>query len=89
LLPCLCGLIRFALPKPIEELPVYVCICHAVTRTEFDAVVADGATSVDAVGERCGAGTGCGTCVERLSCLISAAGQQFMDSRVDAAAMSA
>jgi bacterioferritin-associated ferredoxin len=68
---------------------VYVCICHAVTRTELDEVVADGATSVDAVGERCGAGTGCGTCVERLACLISTAGQRFAEARLDVTSVSA
>lgn len=67
---------------------MYVCICHAVTRAELDDVVAGGARSVDAVGESCGAGTGCGTCVERLSCLISTAGQRFADARLDAAAVS-
>lgn len=49
---------------------MYVCICHAVTRDEFDAFVADGARTLAAVGERCGAGTGCGSCVERLTCLL-------------------
>jgi bacterioferritin-associated ferredoxin len=68
---------------------VYVCICHAVTRTQLDDVVASGATSVDAVGERCGAGTGCGTCVERLACLISSAGQGLAQSRLDVASVSA
>lgn len=68
---------------------MYVCICHAVTGEELDAVVAGGARSVDAVGERCGAGTGCGTCVERLSCLISSAGHRFAEARLDAAAVSA
>lgn len=67
---------------------MYVCICHAVTRAELDEVVAMGGRSVDAVGEMCGAGTGCGSCVERLSCLISSAGSRFAEVRLDATAVS-
>lgn len=52
---------------------MYACICHAVTTAEVDAVVALGATSVKQVRKATGAGTGCGTCVKRLSCLLAAA----------------
>jgi bacterioferritin-associated ferredoxin len=45
---------------------VYACICHAVTSEELDAVIAAGATDTAAVGEACGAGTGCGSCLDRL-----------------------
>jgi bacterioferritin-associated ferredoxin len=69
---------------------VYVCICHAVTRDEFDRVVEDGARCVDSVGERCGAGTGCGSCRERLAALLSSASTPgFADSRLDAVSASA
>ncbi|MCZ3387510.1 MAG: (2Fe-2S)-binding protein [Actinomycetia bacterium] len=67
---------------------MYVCICHAVTRAELDDVLARGARSLDAVGESCGAGTGCGSCVERLSCLISTAGPRFAEVRLDATSVS-
>ncbi|HUV48544.1 MAG TPA: (2Fe-2S)-binding protein [Actinomycetes bacterium] len=76
--------VRLGSPKLLDfesEGPVYVCICHAVTRDEFDDVVARGAMTVDAVGESCGAGTGCGSCRERLSCLLSATRQQHTVSR--------
>ena len=64
---------------------MYVCICSAVTRDEFDRAVADGARCVDSVGEHCGAGTGCGTCHERLSALLSsAAGSGLGERRLDA-----
>ena len=64
---------------------MYVCICSAVTRDEFDRAVDDGARCIDSVGERCGAGTGCGTCHERLSALLTAAvGQGFGERRLDA-----
>lgn len=68
---------------------MYVCICHAVTRTTFDEVVATGARSVDAVAERCGAGTGCGSCLERLSCLLSTVAPSMTAGRLDAVSASA
>ena len=52
---------------------MYACICHAVTTAEVDAVVALGATSVKQVRKATGAGSACGTCVKRLSCLLAAA----------------
>lgn len=52
---------------------MYACICHAVTTAEVDAAVALGATSVKHVRKATGAGSACGTCVKRLSCLLAAA----------------
>jgi bacterioferritin-associated ferredoxin len=52
---------------------LYACICHAVTTAEVDAAVALGAKSVRQVRKATGAGSGCGTCVKRLSCLLAAA----------------
>ncbi|NLE79810.1 MAG: (2Fe-2S)-binding protein [Rhodococcus sp.] len=46
---------------------MFVCICKAVTEEEVHQHFDDGADNADAVGERCGAGLGCGTCVERLN----------------------
>jgi bacterioferritin-associated ferredoxin len=51
---------------------VYACICHAVSETEVARHIADGANTEEAVGDRCGAGTGCGTCVERICEMIRA-----------------
>lgn len=45
---------------------MFVCICKAVTEEEVHEHVDCGARDVDAIGERCGAGLGCGTCVNRL-----------------------
>jgi len=50
---------------------VYACICHAVTSSEVAAVVAAGATTEAAVGEACGAGTGCGSCLDRICAIIT------------------
>lgn len=49
---------------------MYACICAAVTTTQVQECVRNGALSVDDIGEDCGAGTGCGTCVERLASLL-------------------
>ncbi|MCE9573049.1 MAG: (2Fe-2S)-binding protein [Deltaproteobacteria bacterium] len=44
-----------------------VCSCFATSERDVDATIRDGADSVDAIGERCGAGTGCGACREELA----------------------
>lgn len=51
---------------------MYVCICHAVTDAEVASHVAAGAANEEAVARACGAGTGCGSCVERICAMISA-----------------
>jgi bacterioferritin-associated ferredoxin len=45
---------------------VYVCICHAVTEREVHAHIVGGARSEDEIGLRCGAGTSCGSCLDRI-----------------------
>jgi bacterioferritin-associated ferredoxin len=51
---------------------MYACICHAVTETEVREVISRGAMSEEAVGAACGAGTGCGTCLDRICDMIRA-----------------
>ena len=55
-----------------EELAriVFACICHAVTEDEVTAAVGMGAATVEAVGSVTGAGTGCGSCQDRIEDLI-------------------
>jgi bacterioferritin-associated ferredoxin len=43
-----------------------VCMCFPASERDIDAVIDDGARSVGEIGERCGAGTGCGSCVSEL-----------------------
>ncbi|MFL5362907.1 MAG: bacterioferritin-associated ferredoxin [Myxococcales bacterium] len=43
-----------------------LCICKCITDREIDAVVRSGARTVDAIGDRCGAGTDCGMCREAI-----------------------
>jgi bacterioferritin-associated ferredoxin len=50
-----------------------VCHCHAVSDRQITAAVAEGAHDVDEVGERCGAGTDCFGCHERIEAILSEA----------------
>jgi bacterioferritin-associated ferredoxin len=49
---------------------VYVCICARVRECEVRTAIRCGARNEDAVGDACGAGTGCGMCVGRIEELI-------------------
>jgi bacterioferritin-associated ferredoxin len=51
---------------------MYVCICAAVTEAELRNCIRAGAATVDEVGDACGAGTGCGTCHERIDVFLLA-----------------
>ena len=53
---------------------MYACICHAVTDRELDSVITTGATSQQEVARACGAGTGCGSCVDRICDRLSELG---------------
>lgn len=44
-----------------------VCICARVRESEIREVVRGGAETEDSVGDACGAGTGCGTCLDRIA----------------------
>ena len=46
------------------------CVCSFVSECEVRAVIRRGAHSAEAVGEACGAGTGCGTCLDRIGELL-------------------
>ena len=41
---------------------MFVCLCVPTRERDVDQVIDDGARSVEEIGERCGAGTGCGSC---------------------------
>jgi bacterioferritin-associated ferredoxin len=49
---------------------MYVCICRAVTEAAVRGCIADGARTVKDVVKRCEAGTGCGTCVDKILALL-------------------
>ena len=50
---------------------MFACICAAATESEVRSCVHSGARSVDEIGDVCGAGTGCGSCRERLGVLLA------------------
>lgn len=52
---------------------MYVCICAAVTDTELRACIGAGARTLDDIEDACGAGTGCGTCLDHVNALLAAA----------------
>jgi bacterioferritin-associated ferredoxin len=49
---------------------MYVCICARVREREVRSVIRRGARSEESVGDACGAGTGCGSCLDRICDLI-------------------
>jgi bacterioferritin-associated ferredoxin len=53
---------------------MYVCSCAAVTEDTVDATIRDGARTIEELGERCAAGTGCGGCHPALAELLAAVG---------------
>lgn len=50
---------------------MYVCICKRVSESEVRAAIQCGARTEESVGEACGAGTGCGACLDRIYELIN------------------
>jgi bacterioferritin-associated ferredoxin len=51
-----------------------VCVCHPTSDRDLDAVIDDGARTVEEIGRRCGAGTGCGSCLGDLQDRLAAKG---------------
>ena len=51
-----------------------VCLCHPTSERDVDAIIDEGARTVEDIGRRCGAGTGCGACVGELRERLQAKG---------------
>jgi len=49
---------------------VYVCICARVRESEVRSAIQFGARCEESVGDACGAGTGCGSCLDRICDMI-------------------
>jgi bacterioferritin-associated ferredoxin len=49
---------------------VFVCICERVRECEVRAAIQCGARTEEAVGDACGAGTNCGSCLDRICDMI-------------------
>jgi bacterioferritin-associated ferredoxin len=51
-----------------------VCICKGVRDRDIHAAITEGASTVEQLGKRCGAGKGCGSCHNRLECMLNRKG---------------
>ncbi len=51
-----------------------VCLCYPASDRDIDAVIDEGARTVEDIGRKCGAGTGCGTCLGELRERLEARG---------------
>ncbi len=49
---------------------MYTCICERIRECDVRTVIRCGAHTEESVGEACGAGTRCGTCLDRICELI-------------------
>ena len=49
---------------------MYVCVCARVRERDVRTVIKSGARCEETVADACGAGTGCGTCLDRICALI-------------------
>jgi bacterioferritin-associated ferredoxin len=49
---------------------VIVCLCRGVCDRRVREVIREGASTVEEVGKRCGAGTDCGSCCDMVADLI-------------------
>jgi bacterioferritin-associated ferredoxin len=48
------------------QSPMIVCMCFPASDRDIDAIIDEGARTVEDIGQRCGAGTGCGMCRDEL-----------------------
>jgi len=49
---------------------MYTCICERVRECDVRSAIRRGARTEESVGAACGAGTGCGTCLDRICEMI-------------------
>jgi bacterioferritin-associated ferredoxin len=49
---------------------MFVCICARVRECEVRTAIHCGARTEEAVGDACGAGTGCGSCHDRIQDML-------------------
>ncbi|MFI5891615.1 bacterioferritin-associated ferredoxin [Actinoplanes sp. NPDC051513] len=49
---------------------MFVCVCSMVRESEVRIAIRCGARTEESVGDACGAGTGCGSCLDRICELI-------------------
>ena len=75
------------------QFQMIVCLCHPTSERDVDTIIDEGARTVEDIGRRCGAGTGCGACVgelrERLQAKGSGGGSCARDCATDLVALRA
>ena len=47
-----------------------ICHCHHVTDRQIKSAIADGASTLQAVSDACGAGSGCGGCSNEIAAML-------------------
>lgn len=55
--------------KEEREVPLF-CACLGLTKGEIEAAIGEGATTIEALQEKLGIGTGCRTCLPLLEALL-------------------
>jgi bacterioferritin-associated ferredoxin len=50
-----------------------LCHCYPTSDRRIAELVGEGLDSLDAIGDACGAGAGCGGCIEAIEALLSSA----------------
>jgi bacterioferritin-associated ferredoxin len=60
--------------QSIIKFTMLLCLCHPTTDRDVDAAIDDGARTVQDLARRCGAGTGCGGCIDELRGRLAARG---------------
>lgn len=53
---------------------MYVCLCYGISQSEVKKIIKNGALTPEEVQKQCGAGMGCGCCLEALETLINEEG---------------
>jgi len=56
-----------------------LCLCKGLSDKAVQRVIDDGARSVDEIGDRCGAGTDCGSCKDALEQMVESCGRGCAD----------
>jgi len=56
-----------------------VCLCHPTSDRDVDTAIEEGASTIQEIGRRCGAGTGCGACLDELRDRLLAKGANACD----------
>ncbi len=63
---------------------MYACICERVRECDVRMAIRCGARTEESVGTACGAGTGCGSCLDRIYELIEEESTSDVDMAVAA-----